>query len=74
MIYLTIKRAAEYIGVSRSTIYRWMYHSDDPLPYQRYGKRSYRIIQIVLDKYLERRFGRNAQLMKVYKEKIKRLV
>lgn len=57
MIYLTIKKAAEYIGVSRSTIYRWMYHSDDPLPYQKYGPRSYRIIQTVLDKYLERRFG-----------------
>lgn len=69
MIYLTIKKAAEYVNVSRSTVYRWMYHSDDPLPYQRYGKRSYRIIQIVLDRYLERRFG-----AKPYKEKIVRLV
>jgi excisionase family DNA binding protein len=57
--YLTVKKAAEYLGVSRDTIYRWMRDCVDPLPHLKFGKKSNRIIQSQLDGYVERRFNTN---------------
>ncbi|HUU41253.1 MAG TPA: helix-turn-helix domain-containing protein [Desulfatiglandales bacterium] len=53
MIYLNESQAAEYVGVSKTTVHQWITRKRHPLPHLRWGSRSVRIIQSELEEWLE---------------------
>ncbi len=60
--YLNEAQAAEYIGVSRTTVNQWINRKINPLPHLRWGLRSIRIIQSELEEWLEQyRAGKSTE-------------
>ncbi len=62
MQYLNETQAAEFVGVSRTTIHQWINRKINPLPHLRWGSRSVRIIQSELEEWLEQyRAGKSTE-------------
>lgn len=52
--YLTLEETAAYLGLSRNTLFNWVYLKKMPFPFTKVGQ-QYRVKKSEIEKYLEKR-------------------